>query len=247
MSKLLNLIFFCLLVIPGIFRLPLNAQSVDHKSLTINTNPLGALAELKGDYTILSQTPLFYINDLNGRYQVKISKPGYESWQKTMYFVSGASQSLSISLAQKTRFKTFFRAAAFPGWGHFYSERKAKGLFLGTSFWLSLGYTMIVSNNYSKKLDEYNRMLNNFNALNLNNQEYEIEWQQILSKHGQANAAYKSQKLWLWCTSTIYLVNIVDALIFYPKFQKGAGEHLSYSISADSHGNGAQVALSVKF
>lgn len=247
MSKLLKILFFIWLIIQGIFLLPIDAQSIDQKSLTINTKPLAALVELKGDYTIISQTPFFYTNDLNGRYRIKISKPGYESWQKTIYFQTGKTQSLNISLPQKTHFKTLLKAACFPGWGHFYSERKANGILFGSSFWLSLGYTIIVSNQYSQKLNEYNKLYHHFDPLNLNNPNYENEWQEILRKHQQADDAYRTQKSWIWCTSTVYLINIIDALIFYPKFQKSIGEKLGYSISTDSRGTGSQVSLSLKF
>lgn len=247
MRNLLYTIFTGWLVIQGILLLPLNAQSNDQKSLTINTRPLGALVELSGDFTILAQTPFFYPNDLNGRYQVKVTKPGYESWQRTIFFKSGDTQSLSISLSQKTPLKTLFRAACLPGWGHFYSERRAKGLLLGTSFWLSLGYTMMKANQYSRKLDDYNTLLTNFNPINLNNEEYENEWQQIRDKHRQVNDAFKSQKFWVWCTSTIYLMNLVDVLILYPKFRKDVVEKVGYSISTNPGGTGAQVALLIKF
>ncbi len=235
------------LFIQGILLRPLNAQSDDHKSLTINTKPLGALVELSGGYTILAQTPFSYSNDLNGPYRVRVSKPGFESWQKTIYFKTGESQSLSISLSRKTPLKTLFRAAGCPGWGHFYSERKAKGLLYGTTFWLAFGYSMLKMNQYSQTLKDYNTLLTNFNPINLNNEEYENHWQQILRKNRQANDAFKSQKFWLWCTATIYLMNLVDVFFLYPNFQQENLEKFGYSISATPNGNGAQVALSLNF
>lgn len=246
MRKLLNIILISWLFIQGILLLPILAQSDEQKSLTIETKPFGALVELKGDYQILAQTPFSYKNDLAGRYQVKVSKPGYESWRKTIFFKSGDTQSLNISLSPKTHLKTMFRAASLPGWGHFYTERQVKGYIFGSSFLLSLGYTVIVSSQYSQKSDEYNRLLRNFNPINLTNEEYDYAWRHLTHKHRETQDAYKSQKVWIWCTSTIYLMNIIDALIFYPKYNKSMSDKSGYSISTGVSGSEAQVRLSLK-
>ncbi|MBN2087972.1 PEGA domain-containing protein, partial [candidate division KSB1 bacterium] len=68
------------------------------KAHVFKSRPNGAIVQLIGSYTIIGQTPLFISHDLNGMYQIKVTKPGYESWKKQMMFYSGLENEFDIQL-----------------------------------------------------------------------------------------------------------------------------------------------------
>jgi len=102
------------------------AQETDEAGTVINSEPPGAAISLEGDYTINATTPCRLPDNLNGRYMLRASMPGYESWSGDIMIVPGQNNYFSFSLSSKTRYKAALRSLFFPGWGQYYSGQRTR-------------------------------------------------------------------------------------------------------------------------
>lgn len=185
-----------------------------------NSRPGGAKVEIHGYHSIFGRTPLNVTHSLNGVYQIKITKEGFEDWKKQVLFAPGLNNSFNISLVPKTRWRAGFYSILFPGWGQLYSERPIKGLIITSAFWTSLGITAYTSFNYNRRVDSYENAVSGLNNSNLTNQEYAQRWETVLSERRKVDNAFKLRKQWIWLTTAIFTYNVVDAVLMFPNFNQ---------------------------
>jgi len=219
----------------------------DSNQILFKSRPIGAVVELKGIHTIIGQTPLFIKHELNGPYQVRVNKSGFESWQKTVFFNPLTTRQFDISLTPKTRWKAVLRSMLIPGWGQCYSERPIKGVVVGATFGIALCGAIINSIHYQNKVTAYNDALAELNQTNLPNAEYQRLWQGILKKQEQAEGAFKRQQKWFWITTGLFIGNLVDAFILFPALWGNNSDGHKFTLTVEPGSQFNRMAVAINF
>jgi TM2 domain-containing membrane protein YozV len=217
---------------------------VQANPFVFNSRPGGATVKIEGYHSIVGRTPFNIHHRLNGIYRIKVSKEGFEAWKKEVRFAPGLNNAFNISLVPKTRWRAGLHSLICPGWGQFYSERPLKGLFVSSAFWTSVGIWAYSAWRYEKRFKSYEKALSELNNANLNNLEYEQQWENVLAKNRQAEDAYKLQKRWIWVTAAIFTYNVVDAILMFPDFNLKQNKLL---LSIQPSFSDPEVALSICF
>lgn len=238
----------CATMILGIFLLSTagsgNAQDNGANGTKISTNPRGATVEIAGEYTLIGRAPYTILQPLAGPYRIKATLRGYEDYTADHLFRPGSSERLSIRLTRKTRLRSAVRSLFFPGWGQFYADQKWKGLFIGAIELGSLGYLLIADSNYQNAVDAYNRALDNFNLNGKNAELHDILLANLNAAQAKADDKYEIRRRSIIFAASVYVYNVLDALIFFPSF-KSVGYDVNVATSSDSQS--LQLSISKKF
>ena len=129
MKRILTLITVVTLVGSGV-----HAQSGSGPTLTVNSNPPGAVVQLKGEATVTAISPARFNYPFIGEYKLTIKKHLYETYKTRVVFEPGRKMNLDVELTPKTRFKATVRSVFIPGWGQIYHGRTIKGYTFLTLF-----------------------------------------------------------------------------------------------------------------
>lgn len=212
---ILALVAFCLL-----WQSPAaNAQS--NGNVVINSSPQGALVTIIGEFHLSGVTPVKFDVPLSGKYDIIVTREGYETYKSTSYFSESQNSQLDITLKKKTRTKAFFRSAIIPGWGQRYygNSKKSTVITLGAIGAIA-GY-LIVKDDYDTKVDEYNDARRAYTEA--------TQWDDLVRleadvRHfqGKANDAEDKVNIMIAAAAGIYVFNLLDTILFFP-------EHSSYS------------------
>ena len=100
--------------------------------------------------------PLKYHELKKGKYQGKVSKNGYRSETLSVTVVPQKHQEIELQLKPLYRSEARRLAWLFPGLGHFYAEKKFKGMTWAIVEIASLYGIYTLFNEYTQKADEYN-------------------------------------------------------------------------------------------
>lgn len=244
-TYLISLSLFLFMLLEGFGYLPLGAQNTDYP-IIINSNPVGASVELAGDCTIIGQTPCHIRHELAGRYRLKVVKPGYETKNQLVTLAFNEPRNIEIQLTRKSRWKAGFRSFALPGWGQHYSERPLTGLVLGSTFFTSFIIFSYTSYRYNQEIDKYEDALSNLRQP-LENAAYEQMLGEALEKGQATDQAYKMRKKWAWITASIFTYNLIDAILFFPKFNDLEIRQTNFFFSLNTNSNLAGCSLSLQF
>lgn len=188
--------------------------------LIINSNPAGALVQLKGNLMIFGQTPFQIKHDLNGNYQIKVSNPGFETLTEQITFMGETPKTVEFSLTPKTRWRAAWRSTIFPGWGQFYSERKLKGILFTSAFWSCFSTALYYSVNYSQKAASYSDAKEILNQFAVNSAAYHELWPDVFKEYQATNQSRKQRQKWIGVTISLLVMNIIDTVVLFPSFGK---------------------------
>ncbi len=191
-----------------------SAQDVG--KITISTNPSGATVYLRGEFDLVANTPATLPENISGRYQAKITRPGYETWKGDITFIPGNANSIEIKLSQKTRIKATARSILIPGWGQVYSGNKSRGYLItaGAVFMAAAVYQ--TDRRYDKKRADFDIASSNFNSASSIEDRIALK---IISDEKQ-NEAYKAEtdrNTAMTIAAAFWAYNVLDALIFFPE------------------------------
>jgi len=217
-------------------------QKAKDADIKVTANPAGTMVYLKGEYDVAGEAPYLILHSLRGIYQLKAKKRGYEDYKARYKFKPGLNQRISISLRKKTRVRAFLRSVIIPGWGQHYTDQKVKG-YLITSLTVS-SFIYLVNRDL-----KYQKAQDNLAAARvaLNNDTGNIGTQGALVadvgyRQTKVNDRYQQRKTALIITSSIYLYNLLDALIFFPKYDSAIG----LSLNSNSRGDGIFAGLRLR-
>lgn len=182
------------------------------KLLTVESNPRGAIVKIEGTYSFVGRTPYIVPYPLTGKYKIRASKHGYESETSQVYFVPNEESKLFIKLTPKTRLRAGVRSAFFPGWGQFYGGNKKRAFLISTAEIALAARTVIAFNDYNSSQD----------ALDTATEEFlrtmsETSFENVQKKLAQANKDDDFRKVMLRITAGVWIYNILDSIIFFPK------------------------------
>jgi hypothetical protein len=218
--------------------------------IQILTRPTGALVFLQGEYALAGRAPYTITQFLKGPYRIRAAKKGYESSSSDYLFNGNGDDKLTIKLNPKTRLKAFARSLLVPGWGQVYCDQRVKGFLISFTQLGTVGAVIYEDSRYTEALNSYNAA-----ARNLQASQNDLTLQDALravfnARKADLDNAYERRRRWLIIAGSVYLYNLLDAVLFFPSYQHSALD-ISLSISPQPEGNGggafgATVGLNVQ-
>jgi hypothetical protein len=204
------------------------------------TNPPGATAYFYGDYELVVNTPANLPSDFAGKYKVKVTRPGYESWTGELSFMPGAPSSVNINLSRKTRIKAGLRSLFIPGWGQHYSGNSLRGAAFTAGTIAAAGVLLYADKRFRDRRDTYNLAYQNY--LNAPSIDEQIRLYGIYSAAREsASRAETDRNRIFYVGLGLWAYNIFDSMLFFSD-----GTAYFPTVSAID-GGGAGLTLVVKF
>jgi len=204
------LICLCLLIPPVAF-------GQDEGNVLVNTDPQGSLVRLDGDMMLSGVTPVKFNRTLTGKYRIKVSREGYETYNSTVYFSASQFSQLDVELVPKTRFKAFIRSAVIPGWGQrYYGDNTKAAVFAIGMIASGIGYAFAWDDYDAKKETYESRRA----ALDNATQWSEIPGLQneLLEAQKDADDAEDVVNIMRVAAISVYALNLLDTFLFFPEY-----------------------------
>jgi lipopolysaccharide/colanic/teichoic acid biosynthesis glycosyltransferase len=220
------------------------AQRNDN-GVMINSNPTGAMVTLKGEYEFVGRTPFFLPYPLTGQYQIKATKSGFESKAKDHIFSPSNGRFFEITLARKTPAKAFYRSLMLPGWGHFYAGRKTWGVFYSGIVATSFAAAAVNQSRYRDAQSAYEDAYARFNNTQAAFAEQNQAFQDMNRLSRDLEDHKKQRDRSLYFAGGIWLISIVENLIFFPSFSHEIGSTQEFSPSLMPAGDGAILHVQI--
>ena len=193
-----------------------STSCADSTALQIEIFPRGSVVELDGPQYTITGSPNVIPRPATGWYEMKASYPGYETWKQGFYLDTGTPVSITGRLNAKTRSKAGLRAVFFPGWGHYYSDRKTTGVIMTVATLGMVGGYVYFALRADRKADDYENALKEFDAANSVTVQKAL-LSNLLRTQQSALDAQSDQQTWGWLTLGVYVYQILDAIIFFPE------------------------------
>jgi len=181
----------------------------------INSDPPGAALSLSGEYQINTVAPCRLPENITGKFKLRASLPGYESWSGDIVIAPGQENLLAFAMKPKTRIKAGLRSLFIPGWGQYYSDQKDRSFLLNVS---TLGFgvgALLADSDFRKKRDDYFQAQNDLNYAG-NADEIERLRRLVIEKNRQAYNAETTRNALIIAAAGLWAYNVIDALIFFP-------------------------------
>ncbi|MEZ5359004.1 MAG: PEGA domain-containing protein [Candidatus Zixiibacteriota bacterium] len=236
---ILALVAFCLL-----WQTPA-AMAQSNGNVVINSTPQGALVTIIGEFQLSGVTPVKFDVPLSGKYDIIVTREGYETYRSTSYFSETQNAQLDITLKKKTRTKAFFRSAIIPGWGQrYYGSSKKSTLITMGAIGAVAGY-LIVKDDYDNKVDEYNTARRAYADA--------TQWEDLVRleadvryTQGRANDAEDKVNIMIAAAAGIYIFNLLDTILFFPEHSSYT-EYKAITAAPSVQGDRVGLTLSVRF
>lgn len=235
-SPYLALCIFC-------FATAVSAQN--DGNVSVGSDPQGALVSLRGEVSLSGVTPVRFDRSLSGRYEIEVTREGYERYRSAVYLSEAKATDINVKLTPKTRIKALFRSAIIPGWGQRYYGNQAKStLFFVGAAASGIGYAL-AKNDYDEKLDAYRERVATRAAVS--------QWSEIPRLNAQvrdaqkiANDAENTLNIVTIAAAGIYALNLLDAFAFFPDFNSYV-EYKALTVVPSLDDRGAAVRLALRF
>lgn len=199
---------------------PLWAQEPATPGTTVVAKPKGTVVYLQGEYGLAGRAPFVIMQPLDGTYRLEAKRKGFETYSAIHEFRSGASQRIAIELTEKTRGRALVRSMFIPGWGQRYSEQKFKGWTITVLAAGSLAYLTSTEIRYQNAVDGFDHAVQVFRD-NQNNAELrDVLLANVNDAQSRLDSRFNDRRRALIISSSIYIYNILDALLFFPKFSE---------------------------
>jgi len=182
----------------------------------ITSNPPGAAITLDGEYKLSATTPCRLPDNVTGRFTLKATMPGYESWTGDIVIIPGQENKYSFGLSPKTRVKAALRSLFIPGWGQYYSGQTTRAYVVNIA---TVGFgigTIIADYDFRQKRDDYKQAQTDLeNATSY--EEISRLRQFVFDKNREAYDAETTRNTFAIITAALWTYNVLDALIFFPE------------------------------
>ena len=222
-----------------------NAFAQHAGSLSITTNPDGALVTLKGDAIVSGVTPTVFRQTLIGFYKITIERYGYERYNTKVILDPSKQMELNISLTPKTRFKSAIRSLVIPGWGQRYSNQKYRGLFY-TFFAAATAYGyFIADDDFDTKFDRLRSLELEYDALSTQS-EMEEFLPRLADAQDRAYDAENMRRVAIGSVIAVWSLSIIDALFFFPE-EKGTFKVKNLTLTPTTSSQNVGLNLSYQF
>lgn len=222
-------------------------KPADQGGTRVETQPVGAMVYLFGEYRLAGRAPFVIQKPLSGPYEIKASKHGYEGYSATHYFQPGRAENLSIRLTRKTRLRALVRSMFVPGWGQYYGEQKFKAVVIGSAQLVSGLYLLWADSRYQKAVDRFNTAVRNFKTFEKSAELRDQFIQDILTSQKDVDQRYDLRKRALIVAASIYAYNLLDALILFPSFKEEPPIRMKLAVQPAGGEPNVGIGLQAKF
>jgi len=212
---------------------------LEYKKFVLNFSGAPNNAEVNIDGKRVGKLPLRDLKMNFGEYNLKVSKPGFYKYEKNIILNKEQPYNFNIKLDPKSKGIATLLSAFIPGSGQFYSDREMTGIILGAA---SIGAAIsgfYLHNQYKDKKDLY--------FVNKDNYEQNIDLTRMTSlystlkdSHKGMEDTYNTSRIILGIAATIWIYNIVDSYIFFPK--QGT---INTNVSANE--NSGNLSININF
>ena len=182
--------------------------------LAIQGSPTNSTIEING--TKVGTLPLKERSIEFGSHDITISKPGFYTYNKFLLVNKSDLYTLSIKLSPKSRTSATLYSTILPGSGQIYSGRSTPGILLGAASLGGLAVTFALNSSYQDKRNQY---LDNKQAYEDNTDPDRMTdlYSAMLSSYDDMESTYNSARIAGILTAVVWVYNIVDTYIFFPK------------------------------
>ncbi len=227
-----------------IFPMCLAAQDAT-SGFHVETNPPGAEVSLIGVITISGLTPVSFNQGLEGEYQIRIEKYGYETYKSSVFLQNGRAINLTVNLKSKTRLKAAARSLVIPGWGQSYTNQKSKGLLFGLAAVGGIASFLITDSDFNNKNKTYENYLSEYNRA-ATFSEKERLFSLVADAKKKAYDAETTRRISIGATVAIWSLNIMDIFLFFPE-TGGSMTVSGLSIKPDINSSRTLLTFSYRF
>lgn len=233
----LSLLFFLITSSQG--------QNLDQPGLQINSDPDGANVTLSGDIIVSGISPVSFNLLLIGRYNLEISKYGYETFKSKILIDPTKPMVFSVSLSKKTKVKSALRSIFFPGWGQKYFEKNTKGTLFSLLALGSVTAYFIIDADFDDKYDEYVGLLREYDSTLTSGNITELKLIKTKLDKSQQTAydAENKRRIAIGSVIAVWGINVLDAFFFSDEV-KGTISYKSLSLKPDANLNG-QIGIKI--
>ena len=175
----------------------------------IMTDPPGADVMIDG--THMGTAPLKDLELPTGICDVLLTKRLHEDWIGTLEIVDGGTSILDIDLREKTRGKAFMRSLILPGQGQRYRERPLPGWFYTVA---TIGAVCTAGYLYTDYDDAYGTYETAREAYDTAISGHDALWSEVERTRDIAESKQSDFYLGVAVTAGLYLINLVDNLVF---------------------------------
>jgi hypothetical protein len=240
LKRILTFLAVCYLAAANAF-----SQSEAGGSLTVRSDPEGALVQLKGHALVTGITPATFRYPFVGTYELMISKHGYENYTTHVVLEPGKHVNVEVTLTPKTRFKAAVRSLFIPGWGQKYSDQTVKGtIFLGLAVASIAGY-FVADHHFNTEFDRFEAARDEFDEAFASGASYNELQQRLAVLERQQDRAYDAEdvrRIMIGTVIGVWTLNVIDAFFFTPQ------EHGSFTVKGITvTPGGQQGALGLTF
>ncbi len=205
--------------------------------LVITTSPPGAVVELAGDYVLSGVTPWRLHRGLEGVYELRASKIGYEIARARTVLSATRVDSIHVRLTRKTKAGAGLRSAVVPGWGQFYGDQPGKGTLFFVAGAVAVGGFLWADANRSDAEDEYAAARGVYSEAE-QIEEIEDAYDEVLRTFDEFDEWHTRRKYWIYAAGAVWAASILDALVL----QDPGGASFADLASRDESGLYAHVA-----
>ena len=237
-----------LIAVAAIFLLPALCPA-QTGSLTILTSPPGAGVELQGEANLSGVSPITFSYRLVGKYRLKVTKHGYESYSTTLILDPAQPQQVEVKLSPKTAGKAVLRSFLIPGWGQRYSGQRTKSLLFGALFFGSAINLYKTHDRYVDRRDEYTLRLNEYDEALTNSgtiTDINRRYSDLLEAQQAAYDAESDRRLATSIAIGIWGLNLIDALLFTPS-ERATFSIKGLTVAPSASSSSAGLTLTMAF
>jgi len=175
---------------------------------------------------------------------VRATRPGYEKWTQAVVFSSEISQNLMIELTPKTRGKAALRSLLIPGWGQYYADEKTRSAIWGLAALSSGVVAAVYESRYRSREDDWKDGMERFNRAETVGDKERLKEEVISLQRRAYDAETDRRRAWSIVIG-VWVVNMLDALVFFPEENKFAAMPLTVEPTPD--GAGPMAMFTLKF
>lgn len=197
---------------------PAGGVTSPEPGLTVISNPNGALVELKGVANLAGLSPVFFSQGIPGRYELRVSKTGYETYHTTVRISGDRVEQVDVRLDPKSRGKAAIRSLLWPGWGQFYSGQKTKGVVMTGLALVSGAAVFLAETDYQDKKDDFDVIQARYQDALTNGSSTILPVLRTRLEVAQADAydAESLRRAAIGGAIAVWSIGFLDALFFFP-------------------------------
>ncbi|HOP08259.1 MAG TPA: PEGA domain-containing protein [candidate division Zixibacteria bacterium] len=219
------------------------AAAGESYTLTVVTDPPGALVTVKGKAIATGISPVRFEQVPEGDYKVEICLSGYATHKAEVKVGNEPLADITVKLARKTRLKGALRSMFIPGWGTAYAGHKTRGQSYFILSTASVVTFFLVEDWFQSKHDTYQDIRAKYKASRTVH-EQQFWYGHLVTTQKDAYDAENVRRVTIGLVAGIYSISLLDALLFpEPAAGEQPAKRLSLKPVISSDRTGVKLAF----